>query len=76
MEILEVKNTIANFKNAMNRLNGKMEGTEERISELEYGKEMIQPEQVKENEQENVQSLRVHGSIINKSNIHVIRVLK
>ena len=71
-----MKNTIANFKNAMNRLNGKMEGTEERISELEYGKEMIQPEQVKENEQENVQSLRVHGSIINKSNIHVIRVLK
>ena len=76
MEILEVKNTIANFKNAMNRLNGKMEGTEERISELEYGKEMIQPEQVKENEQENVQSLRGHGSIINKSNIHVLRVLK
>ena len=53
MEILEVKNTIANFKNAMNRLDGKMEGTEDRISELEYGTEMIQPEQVKENEQEN-----------------------
>ena len=59
MEILEVKNTITNFKNAMNRLNGKMEETEERISELEYGTEMTQPEQVKENEQENVQSLRV-----------------
>lgn len=59
MEILEVKNTIANFKNAMNRLDGKMEGTEYRISELEYGTEMIQPEQVKENEQENVLSLRV-----------------
>lgn len=59
MEILEVKNTIANFKNAMNRLDGKMEGTEDRISELEYGTEMIQPEQVKENEQENVLSLRV-----------------
>lgn len=44
MEILEVKNTIANFKNAMNRLDGKMEGTEDRISELEYGTEMIQPE--------------------------------
>ena len=36
MEILEVKNTITNFKNAMNRLNGKMEGTEERIPEWEY----------------------------------------
>ena len=59
MEILEVKNTITNFKNAMNRPNGKMEGTEERISELEDGTEMTQPEQVKENEQENVQSLRV-----------------
>ena len=59
MEILEVKNTIANFKNAMNRLDGKMEGTEDRISELEYGTGMIQPEQVKENEQENVLSLRV-----------------
>lgn len=59
MEILEVKNTIANFKNAMNRLDGKMEGTEDRISELEYGTEMIQPKQVKENEQENVLSLRV-----------------
>ena len=59
MEILEVKNTIANFKNAMNRLDGKMEGTEYRISELEYGTEMIQPKQVKENEQENVLSLRV-----------------
>ena len=59
MEIIEVKNTIANFKNAMNRLDGKMEGTEDRISELEYGTEMIQPEQVKENEQENVLSLRV-----------------
>ena len=43
----------------MNRLDGKMEGTEDRISELEYGTEMIQPEQVKENEQENVLSLRV-----------------
>lgn len=34
MEILEVKNTITNFKKCNEQARWKMEGTEERISEL------------------------------------------
>lgn len=71
MEILEMKNKTTKIKSSVNGLNGKMEGTEERINELEHRTtEITKSEKLKEN------GWGRKIVLSPKANVHVIRVLR